>query len=639
MSRQLEIIVKTTRACNARCAYCSATSHPGAGGLFDPRMAERLVRQAVDLARTPGHGPVRMLWHGGEPLLLGKDFYRRMASLHAPGEVTHRMQTNLTLLDEEWVEVLEPLIGADGLGTSVDPFDPFRALDDGSYNEAWHRGMRLATAAGWRVGCVYVLHRHGVKRAKDLYWFFRNLRDNAGVSVRVNPLLQVGRARAVRNEDLALSEGEYATFLRAMAVEWLRDHKRLVVEPLGGFEQALGGDPSALSCDLAGQEGCVEQRLGVDHEGKVYNCGRAIDARAPSMGDLATAPLQSFVDHPDRAVMYARAPQLQASKCGTCTYWDVCHGGCPYESHDLGRGAAQPTVTCADYLAFLPWFQDALHAYESARAPVAAFVPHPKSRLRGVSDHVVDANAATALPPGRSRVRIRSLEELPVAHTLAASRSSARLELPSSLFGAYDALSQRSRVVAVERLVLDQPAAEIDVGLIDFLVRRRLPIWVPPSGTAVEAACQFAAVGVPVALDRLWAWTPEALRELAAAMTTLPGDSAAIEPLAGVAQALSRGGAPQALLSWSRSDVLGAQPPAPHPAPTPAAPGWRTSPCHACPGFKTCRGYFVAHLGPEAATSSCAAWVDGVANWTGSVGEAEASEPAGTMAACPSPTP
>ena len=632
MTRQLEIIVKTTRACNARCTYCSAASHPEAGGLLDPDVAEQLVLQAVERARTPGHGPVRILWHGGEPLLLGKDFFRRMATLHEPGEIAHRIQTNLTLLDEEWIDVLQPLIGSDGIGTSVDPFHPFRALDDGQYNEAWLRGMRLTASAGWRVGCVYVLHRPGVARAADLYWFFRNLRDNAGVSLRVNPLLRVGRARGGASNPLALESGDYGAFLKVLAAEWLRDHKRLVVEPLHGFQRALAGDQTALSCDLAGRPGCVDARLGVDANGHVYNCGRAVDARAPSMGDLRTGSLESFVFHPDRQVLVDREPALLQSKCGTCAYWSVCHGGCPYESHSLSSDSHEPTVTCADYLDFLPWFEDALRAY--APTDEAAVPPAPVSRIRGTSEIVVPA--AEALAPGqrRTRVRVTSEDEVELAATLAEARRPARLELPTSLYPAYERMAKSGRrVVAIERFVLDQPAFEVDVDLVDHVIRRRLPIWIPPTPTAIDDACQLAAVGVPVALDDLLAWTPEDLVHLAEAVMEMP-NAAPIEPLRSTRRALLHDGPPHSLLQWSTAGPLRALAMENGEAgpPTPVDERWTEVSCVTCPGYKTCRGLFLRREDPAA---HCDAWQRVVAvlsGYTATPANTEMAEPSATNA-------
>lgn len=359
MGKRIEIIVKTTDACNARCVYCSAGSDPGGRRELSGEAAGLLLRQADELIAAGRVDRVRFLWHGGEPLLLGKDFFRELAvAFHAlphRAGITHRIQTNLTLLDEEWISILEPLIGRDGLGTSLDPFDDVRQLGEaGGYRRRWLAGLELLDRAGWKAGCVYVLHRPGLPRAKDLYWFFRNLRDNSMLSLRVNPLLRVGRAKETPCESLLLTPGDYGRFLIEIADVWLGDHRRLILSPVWDFVRAWEGG-SVSSCDLAGRAGCVEGHLGIDADGFVYNCGRAVDAGGMKLGRLGEASLQECLDHPWRQVLVDREKALRRGSCGVCEYWRFCHGGCPYESHAESEHAHRPTLLCGDYRLFFEW--------------------------------------------------------------------------------------------------------------------------------------------------------------------------------------------------------------------------------------------------------------------------------------------
>lgn len=359
MAQRIEIIIKTTDACNARCAYCSAGSDPGGQRRLSVGTAGLLLRQANELIGTGLVERVRFLWHGGEPLLLGKTFFREVAATFAAlphrMAITHRLQTNLTLLDEEWIAILKPLIGRDGLGTSLDPFDDVRQLgsSDG-YRQRWMASLGLLDRTGWRTGCVYVLHRLGLERANDLYWFFRNLRDNSMLSLRVNPLLRVGRARNTSCEGLLLSPGDYGRFLIEIAAIWLNDQRRLILSPIRDLVSAWQGR-AVTSCDLAGRQGCVEGHLGIDPDGSVYNCGRAVDAGGMRFGRLGEVSLEECLRQSSRQVLLDRENALQEGPCGTCEYWRFCHGGCPYESHTESEQAHQPTLLCEDYRLFFDW--------------------------------------------------------------------------------------------------------------------------------------------------------------------------------------------------------------------------------------------------------------------------------------------
>ena len=259
---------------------------------------------------TRGVDRMRFLWHGGEPLLLGKAFFREVAAafgtLPHRAAMTHRLQTNLTLLDEEWIGILEPLIGRDGLGTSLDPFDDVRQLGESDgYRRRWLESLALLDRAGWKAGCVYVLHRLGLPRAKDLYWFFRNLRDNSMLSLRVNPLFRVGRPRGMPCDDLLLSPGDYGRFLIEISEIWLADRRRLILSPVRDLVRAWEGG-AVVSCDLAGKAGCVEGHLGVDPDGIVYNCGRAVDAGGMRFGRLGKVSLAKCLANLERQVSRSR---------------------------------------------------------------------------------------------------------------------------------------------------------------------------------------------------------------------------------------------------------------------------------------------------------------------------------------------
>jgi uncharacterized protein len=394
MARRIEIIVKTTDACNARCAYCSAGSEPGGRRRLSGETAALLLRQADELIASGRVDRVRFLWHGGEPLLLGKGFFRELATifqgLPRRAGITHRIQTNLTLLDEEWISILEPLTGRDGLGTSLDPFDDVRQLGEGNgYRRRWLAGLDLLDRAGWKAGCVYVLHRLGLPRAKDLYWFFRNLRDNSMLSLRVNPLLRVGRAKETSCEALLLSPGDYGRFLIEITDVWLADHRRLILSPVRGLVRAWEGGVVS-SCDLAGRAGCVEGHLGVDPDGLVYNCGRAVDAGGIRFGRLGEVSLQECLDHPSRQVLLDREDALLSGRCGQCEYWRFCHGGCPYESHTESEQAHQPTLLCEDYRLFFDWlgFKASGQPLDFARDKRSAFSGQ-RSAIRGQPEYAV----------------------------------------------------------------------------------------------------------------------------------------------------------------------------------------------------------------------------------------------------------
>ncbi len=526
---ELELVIKTTAACNACCVYCAAQSAPGQRKRLTLDIARTLCDQARLLVRHGRYRRARLLWHGGEPLLLGKDFFRALLKFGTGPELVHALQTNLTLLDDEWIEILQPLIGDNGIGTSVDPFDDLRQLGGGGdYTDRWLQALGRVDQLGWRVGCVYVVHRRSLAHTEQLYWFFRNLRDNSTLSLRVNPLLAVGRAREADDDGLGLEPGQYGEFLKRITQQWLQDQRRLVLSPVADIVAAWEGQGYVRSCDLAGVAACVESHLGVDADGNIFNCGRSVDAGGVQFGNLHDTSLEDCLRHTSRAPLRERGTTLEAGKCGACAYWELCHGGCPYESHAEHERTDVPTALCDDYQAYFSWLEQTLGP-------------------RG-------AGAA------------RATRQL---HTGSVSRRRYQSDRDA------------------ERLVLDRSVDDLDQHLRAQLVATGQPLWVkpqPPGG--VEAVRQLVIDGIAVVLDQPRAWSGADLKTLAEFLLRAPAARVPIEPLFAALQYRSPAGVVRTLPAiYGERPALVAEQKFRRP--------WLDVPCATCAAQKMCRGFWL----------------------------------------------
>ena len=107
------VMAKPTGAiCNLDCAYCFFLSkeqlYPNSTFRMSDEVMESYIRQTIEAHTAP---EVTIAWQGGEPTLMGLDFYRRAMDVvekyRRPGTtIAHTIQTNGTRLDEEWCEFL-----------------------------------------------------------------------------------------------------------------------------------------------------------------------------------------------------------------------------------------------------------------------------------------------------------------------------------------------------------------------------------------------------------------------------------------------------------------------------------------------------------------------------------------------------
>ena len=98
--------------CNLDCEYCFFLSkealYPGDRFRMSDELLDTYIRQVLESHSGP---EVTIAWQGGEPTLMGVDFFRRAMALveqhRRPDQVVHHsMQTNATLLTDEWCELL-----------------------------------------------------------------------------------------------------------------------------------------------------------------------------------------------------------------------------------------------------------------------------------------------------------------------------------------------------------------------------------------------------------------------------------------------------------------------------------------------------------------------------------------------------
>ncbi len=146
------LLVKPTGAvCNLDCKYCFFLSkemlYPGSRFRMADDLLETYIKQLLESHQVP---EVNLAWQGGEPTLMGLDFFKRVVELantyKKPGQqVAHTMQTNGTKLDDEWAAFFKEnnfLIGLSVDGTK-EMHDTYRVNKGGagSFDQVM-RGLR-----------------------------------------------------------------------------------------------------------------------------------------------------------------------------------------------------------------------------------------------------------------------------------------------------------------------------------------------------------------------------------------------------------------------------------------------------------------------------------------------------------------
>jgi len=333
MCNRLMIIAKVTHRCNLRCSYCYLRDHDG------PSMSLDTLDQVAQLGAAQALHRVTFLWHGGEPLAMGLDFYRAALlatrSCHQPSSLRHYLQTNGTLITPEVASFLADNHFKVGLSIDGPMHDSCRRTvsNEGSV-AAVKRGIGYLHDAGVRFGVLAVLQPNN---PIDIQSFYTFMNDLGAQTVKVQPLygLRCPPSWPSQFRDMINTLLEMWIHDSTCATEW---------EPFVSI---------AKSFVTGGNTGCMFRRtclggefLSVDPRGDVYLCGRLEGGSAPQIGSVAEnlAVLRS------RALCYHRERDCAiADQCGACRYYRYCFGGCAAEGFFLSGGLTQKTPFCDAY--------------------------------------------------------------------------------------------------------------------------------------------------------------------------------------------------------------------------------------------------------------------------------------------------
>ena len=363
--------------CNLACSYCYYLDKEGlypAGERF--RMAdavlERFVRQYI--AANPGP-QVDFAWQGGEPTLMGIDFFRRVVALQRrylpSGWTCHNaLQTNGTLLDDAWGVFLREHQFLVGISIDGPPgvHDCYRQDKGGRpTHAAVLRGLHQLQRHGVEHNVLCTVHAANAAHAREVYRFFRS----EGVRwLQFIPIVE--RAGDGTVTDRSVSGEGYGDFLVAVFEEWVRhDVGTVYVQMFEECAAIWAGLPASL-CVL--RETCGSA-LAMEHDGELYACDHFVQP-AYRLGNIGVTDLGDLVAAPAQVAFGAAKRDALPRLCRECEVRFACHGGCPKDrlatTPDGERGLNH---LCAGYRRFFqhvdPYMRRMVALWRQGAAPAA----------------------------------------------------------------------------------------------------------------------------------------------------------------------------------------------------------------------------------------------------------------------------
>lgn len=318
-------VIKPTHICNLDCTYCynDDVREP----IMQEEVLERTIAQTFAYVRARHSSRLlSFIWHGGEPMVAGLPFYRKVVELqrrHGGGtRYDNSLQTNGILLDAKWLEFLK----LEGFSLSIsidgpqDLHDRFRVdhRGRGSYQRV-ARAIERAREAGVPLGLCVVISRANIDRVEEIYDFVAQLH----LPFNIIPLNRSGAARE-NYDEVGLDAEEYGDAWIQMYDRWFDaegDDYVYCSDFVFKTRAIIAGRPA----DCIGLEQCSDTNIAVDPVGDVFPCATLSGGTETRYGNLMDQDLDAILDSPVGQDFRNRETDPQ---CSTCRWQHVCHGGC-----------------------------------------------------------------------------------------------------------------------------------------------------------------------------------------------------------------------------------------------------------------------------------------------------------------------
>jgi uncharacterized protein len=374
------VLIKPTGAiCNLDCKYCFFLSkemlYRGSRFQMADDLLETYLKQLLESHRAP---EVSVAWQGGEPTLMGLDFFKRSVELvdklKRPGQqIQYTIQTNGTQLDDEWCTFFKQNNFLVGL--SVDGpknlHDVYRVNKGGagSFDQVM-RGLEFLKKYQVDFNILCTVHAANQEYPLQVYRFFR---DELGAQfIQFIPIIERANAsmlpianegwseRPGGNRPLYVNEGNlvtarsvdaqaYGKFLIAIFDEWVKaDVGKIYIQH---FDSALAnwvGVPGAV-CIFA--ETCGHA-VALEHNGDLYACDHFVEPKY-KLGNIRETHLIQLLASPQQIKFGQDKKNTLPRYCRECEVRFACHGECPKNRFiKTPDGEDGLNYLCAGYKAF-----------------------------------------------------------------------------------------------------------------------------------------------------------------------------------------------------------------------------------------------------------------------------------------------
>jgi len=323
------LLIKPTSAdCNLRCEYCfylcKDRIYPDTP---KHRMSDDVLEQMIKSFLQTDQQNYSFGWQGGEPTLMGVDFFRKVTDLQqkygGPGaNVSNGLQTNATLIDDEFAEHLGRYNFLVGVSLDGPPeiHNKYRTYADGrGSHEDVMRGIQNLQNHNVNFNILVLVSKSNVHHAREIY---RYLKDQGFYYHQYIECVEFDEQGQLM--PYSIEPEEWGNFLCELYDEWRKEDTYRV--SIRRFDSIVGKmvDGMTRACNM-GQD--CRQYFVVEHNGDIYPCDFFVQPEL-LLGNVKEDRWEELQQHPAYVDFGKRKTEYHPA-CTNCSYLSFCYGDCP----------------------------------------------------------------------------------------------------------------------------------------------------------------------------------------------------------------------------------------------------------------------------------------------------------------------
>ena len=334
-------------------------------------MLEIITAQYIQANDVP---EVTFNWHGGEPLVMGLDFYRKAVEFqqkYADGKTIHNtIQTNGTLLMREWAEFFRRhdfLVGI-SIDGPAEIHDKYRRDRGGQPTfDKVIRGLTILRQSGVEFNTMTTVNKASEGKGPEVYEFLKSIGsrymqfmpvvehikyplDSQDLPLKnTRPYIVGPEEQGAELAGWSVSSRAFGEFMCDIFDLWVRNDVGRYFVNL--FDATLAGYCGVQPGSCAYAATCGGNMV-VEHNGDVYPCDHFVYPRSLA-GNINENKLREIFTSGNQQKFGLEKRNSLPAKCISCRFGEICHGECPKHRFDrTDDGDAGLSALCEGYYRF-----------------------------------------------------------------------------------------------------------------------------------------------------------------------------------------------------------------------------------------------------------------------------------------------